>query len=99
MMTAVPTSTALDSGSTLAHLPIALFGSVMGLTGLAVAWRLAQVHFGAPSGVAQVVGAGARVEAEAQLDHTVVWPGATAGGRLHEAVVTVRAARSEPAPR
>lgn len=57
MMTAVPTSTAVDSGSTLAHLPIALFGSVMGLTGLAVAWRFAQVQFGAPSWVAQVVGA------------------------------------------
>jgi len=32
----------------LDHLPVGLFGSVMGLTGLSVAWRLAQPAFGAP---------------------------------------------------
>ncbi len=38
-------------------LPIGLFGSVMGLTGLSVAWRLAQDRLGAPAWVADVVGA------------------------------------------
>jgi len=32
----------------LDYLPVGLFGAVMGLTGLAVAWRLAQGHFGGP---------------------------------------------------
>ena len=30
------------------YLPVGLFGSVMGLTGLSVAWRLAQLHFDGP---------------------------------------------------
>lgn len=30
------------------HLPVALFGSVMGLTGLSVAWQLAHARFGTP---------------------------------------------------
>jgi tellurite resistance protein len=33
----------------LDYLPIGLFGSVMGLTGLSVAWHLAQMHFGGPA--------------------------------------------------
>lgn len=32
----------------LDYLPVGLFGSVMGLTGLSVAWKLAHAHFGAP---------------------------------------------------
>ena len=32
----------------LEYLPVGLFGSVMGLTGLSVAWRLAFVRYGAP---------------------------------------------------
>ena len=32
----------------LDYLPISLFGSVMGLTGLSVAWRLAQAQYGTP---------------------------------------------------
>jgi tellurite resistance protein len=32
----------------LDYLPVGLFGSVMGLTGLSVAWRLASVQFGGP---------------------------------------------------
>lgn len=36
----------------LTKLPVGLFGSVMGLTGLSVAWRLAHDLFGAPSWVA-----------------------------------------------
>ena len=32
----------------LDYLPVGLFGSVMGLTGLSVAWRLAQERYGLP---------------------------------------------------
>lgn len=39
----------------LSYLPVALFGSVMGLTGLSVAWRLAHAQFGAPLWIAQVL--------------------------------------------
>jgi len=35
-----------------AHLPIGLFGSVMGVTGLSVAWQFAHVRYGAPEAVA-----------------------------------------------
>lgn len=41
----------------LGHLPIGLFGSVMGLTGLSVAWRLAHAAFGAPPWIAEAIGA------------------------------------------
>jgi tellurite resistance protein len=34
------------------YLPIGLFGSVMGLTGLSVAWRLAQARYGGPAWLA-----------------------------------------------
>ncbi len=42
---------------TLEFLPIGLFGSVMGLTGLSVAWGLAHQHFGAPEWVSRGIGA------------------------------------------
>ena len=35
----------------LEYLPVGLFGTVMGLTGLGVAWRLAQARYGAPGGI------------------------------------------------
>ena len=38
----------------LDYLPISLFGSVMGLTGLSVAWRLAQARYGGPAWLAPV---------------------------------------------
>ena len=38
------------------YLPVALFGSVMGLTGLSVAWKLAAVQFGLPNEVSVVIG-------------------------------------------
>ena len=38
-------------------LPVALFGSVMGLVGLSLAWRLAHARFGAPLWVADSIGA------------------------------------------
>jgi tellurite resistance protein len=43
-------------GHPLDNLPIGLFGSVMGLTGLSIAWRLAHAHFGAPAWIADVIG-------------------------------------------
>lgn len=41
----------------LSYLPVGMFGGVMGLTGLAVAWRLAHQHFGAPAWISQAIGA------------------------------------------
>ncbi len=38
------------------YLPVSLFGSVMGLTGLSVAWRLAHARYGAPEWTANGVG-------------------------------------------
>lgn len=38
------------------YLPVSLFGSVMGLTGLSVAWRLAYGHFGTSMAIAQGIG-------------------------------------------
>jgi tellurite resistance protein len=40
----------------LDNLPIGLFGSVMGLTGLSIAWHLAQIRFGAPAWIADAIG-------------------------------------------
>ncbi len=36
------------------YLPVGLFGSVMGLTGLSVAWRLAQLRYGGPDWLALI---------------------------------------------
>jgi tellurite resistance protein len=43
------------SEGALSYLPVSLFGSVMGLTGLALAWRLAHTHFSSPIWVADIV--------------------------------------------
>ncbi len=40
----------------LSYLPVALFGAVMGLTGLSVAWRLAHTQFGAPLWISHGIG-------------------------------------------
>ena len=45
------------TSTTLSYLPVGLFGAVMGLTGLALAWRLAHQAFGAPAIVGQAIGA------------------------------------------
>lgn len=37
-------------------LPVALFGSVMGLTGLSLAWRLAHARFGVPLWISDAIG-------------------------------------------
>ncbi len=44
------------------YLPIGLFGSVMGLTGLSIAWRVAHVRYGAPLGVSDALAALAVVD-------------------------------------
>lgn len=40
----------------LGYLTVGMFGSVMGLTGLSVAWRLAHGLFGTPEWIALLVG-------------------------------------------
>lgn len=40
----------------LEYLPISLFGSVMGLTGLSVAWHLAQARYGTPEWITEMIG-------------------------------------------
>lgn len=58
MQAAQPAVTAAPAvPTTLSYLPVGLFGAVMGLTGLALAWRLAHQAFGAPAIVGQALGA------------------------------------------
>lgn len=45
-----------NDSTPLSYLPVGMFGGVMGLTGLTVAWRLAHQHFGAPLWISQVAG-------------------------------------------
>lgn len=52
----VQSRTTAGSAGALSYLPVALFGSIMGLTGLAVSWRLAHAHFGIPSWIADAIG-------------------------------------------
>jgi len=40
----------------LAYLPVSLFGAVMGLSGLALAWRLAASEFGLPGWIGEALG-------------------------------------------
>src|SRR3954451_9297587 len=40
----------------LAYLPVSLFGSVMGFSGLALAWRLAATEFGLPAWIGEAIG-------------------------------------------
>jgi tellurite resistance protein len=44
------------SAGRLDYLPVGFFGSVMGLTGLSGAWRLAHVRYGAPRAIADFIG-------------------------------------------
>ena len=41
----------------LDYIPVGLFGSVMGLTGLSVAWKLAEAHYGIPTWPSQIFAA------------------------------------------
>ena len=43
--------------ASIRHLPVNLFASVMGLSGLALAWRLAHGSLGAPAVVGEAIGA------------------------------------------
>jgi len=45
----------------LEYLPVGLFGAVMGLTGLSVAWRLAYARYGAPEWIALAIAAAALI--------------------------------------
>ncbi|WP_186013449.1 hypothetical protein [Burkholderia gladioli] len=49
-------SQVLKSPSQLDYLPVSLFGSVMGLVGLAVVWREAARLYGVPGAIADLVG-------------------------------------------
>ncbi len=49
-------STATAAKWRLDYFPVSLFGAVMGLTGLSVAWRLAHARYGAPTVIADAVG-------------------------------------------
>ena len=51
------TTTPATGWRQLEYLPVGLFGSVMGLTGLSVAWRLAQARYGTPAWAADASGA------------------------------------------
>jgi hypothetical protein len=42
-------------------LPVSLFGSVMGLTALSIAWRLANQRYGIPLSTANIIGAVAMI--------------------------------------
>jgi tellurite resistance protein len=54
-MSAVPIPNA--TSGLLEYLPVSLFGSVMGLTGLSVAWRLAAAHFHVTMMISDVIAA------------------------------------------
>jgi len=49
------TDASLGAGR-LAYLPVSLFGSVMGLCGLALAWRLAALGYGLPAWIGEALG-------------------------------------------
>ncbi|MBV8271319.1 MAG: SLAC1 anion channel family protein [Cupriavidus sp.] len=51
------TSRSPQSGQAFDYLPIGLFGSVMGLVGLAAAWRAAEQVYGVPGAIADGIGA------------------------------------------
>ena len=59
--TAPDSATASDSAAApgrllFEYLPVGLFGSVMGLTGLSIAWRLAHARYGTPAWIEDAIG-------------------------------------------
>jgi tellurite resistance protein len=54
--TAAKSPSAPAPATTLAYLPVGMFGSVMGLSGLALAWRAAHQVFGAPAWPSALLG-------------------------------------------
>jgi len=65
----------------LDYLPVGLFGSVMVLTGLSVAWKLASARYGAPESIALVIAALA-VLAFAAMLVAYAWKAATSFGAV-----------------
>ena len=49
--------TSANPPSVFSRFPVAMFGSVMGLTGLSVAWRLADERYGLPPAISETIGA------------------------------------------
>lgn len=56
-MTLSPPTGSSRAGASVRNLPVSLFSSVMGLSGLALAWRLAHGSLGAPAAVGEAVAA------------------------------------------
>lgn len=54
-MSSVASQNVMPDKGMLSYLPVALFGSVMGLIGLSGAWRLAHAQFGAPLWIAHAL--------------------------------------------
>lgn len=52
-----PYAATLSPQASIRHLPVNLFGSVMGLSGLALAWRLASRSLGAPALIGEAIAA------------------------------------------
>lgn len=50
-----PLTSARSASGTLAYFPVAMFGSVMGLTGLGAAWRMAVPLYSAPTWIGDVL--------------------------------------------
>ncbi|WJF89072.1 SLAC1 anion channel family protein [Paraburkholderia bonniea] len=44
-----------QSSSPLSYLPVSLFGAIMGLCGLALAWRIATQHYGVPEWISEAL--------------------------------------------
>ncbi len=88
---------ALAGRATLRHPPGPLHGvhptaRIDGeITGPVLIAENAVVESGARVGPNVVVGAGSRVQAGAQLERVVIWPGSVISGQLRDAIVTPRA--------
>lgn len=81
------TSTQTPAKSQFDYLPVGLFGSVMGLTGLSIAWRLAHARYGAPiwagDGVAVAAAAAFVLVTLGYLAKAVAAPGAVTAEFRH----------------
>lgn len=50
-------TTSLSGQPSLRNFPVSLFGAVVGLAGLALAWRLASRSLGVPASIGEAIGA------------------------------------------
>jgi tellurite resistance protein len=55
-MTPIRSASPAQSGASIRHLPVNLFASVMGLSGLALAWRLAHRNLDVPAFIGEAIG-------------------------------------------